>query len=191
MPPVCPKCGRHQLNGILCHECVNWQTEIDGFRAPFRFDGVIREAVHQLKYKNLRALATPLTRLLYDYLSTNPVSGEVLVPVPMHPKRLRERGYNQSVLLARKLGKLTNLEVIDNCLQRIKLAPPQARTLTVEERKINVSGAFSCRDRRMKGKRVLLIDDVCTSGATLEACAAAVKRGGASSVWGLTLAREI
>ena len=71
----------------------------------------MRQAIHQLKYRNLRALATLLAQLLNDYLITNPVLGEVLVPVPLHRKRLRERGYNQSSLLAKELGKLTNLPV--------------------------------------------------------------------------------
>ena len=191
MPPLCPRCGKPQSSGILCPACVGWQAKIDGIRSPFRFDGVVRQAIHQLKYRNLRALAEPLTELLNDYLATNPISGEVLVPVPLHQKRLRERGYNQSSLLAKELGKLTNLPVVDGCLIRQRHAPPQARTSTVEERRGNVDGAFACRGHRLNGKQVLLIDDVSTSGATLDACATALKAAGATSVWGLVLAREI
>jgi len=191
MPPLCPRCGKPQSSGILCPACVGWQAKIDGIRSPFRFDGVMRQAIHQLKYRNLRALAEPLAKLLNDYLSINPVPGEVLVPVPLHQKRLRERGYNQSSLLAKELGKLTNLPVVDDCLIRQRHAPPQARSSTVEERRSNVAGAFVCRDHRLQDKQVLLIDDVSTSGATLDACAAALKAAGATSVWGLVLAREI
>jgi ComF family protein len=151
----------------------------------------MRQAIHQLKYRNLRTLAVPLAQLLRDYLVSNPVPGDVLVPVPLHRKRLRERGYNQSCLLARELGKLISLPVVDDCLVRQRHAPPQARTTTVEERLSNVVGAFACRDRRLGDKQVLLVDDVSTSGATLDACAAALKAAGAKSVWGLTLAREI
>jgi len=151
----------------------------------------MRQAVYQLKYRNLRALAAPLAQLLNDYLITNPVPGKVLVPVPLHRKRLRERGYNQSSLLARKLGKLTSLPVVDDCLIRQRSAPPQARTSSVEERQRNVADAFACHDQRLRDKQVLLIDDVSTSGATLDACAAALKAAGATSVWGLALAREI
>ena len=132
-----------------------------------------------------------LARLLQDYLATNPMPGEVLVPVPLHRKRLRERGYNQSSLLAKELGKLTNLPVVDDCLIRQRYAPPQARTSTVAERRSNVANAFTCRDNRLRDKQVLLLDDVSTSGTTLDACAAALKAGGAASVWGLVLAREI
>ena len=191
MPPLCPRCGKPQPSGILCPSCVGWQAKIEGIRSPFRFDGVMRQAIHQLKYRNLRALAAPLAKLLNDYLNTNPVPREVLVPVPLHQKRLRERGYNQSNLLAQELGKLINLPVVDDCLMRQRHAPPQARTLTLDERRSNVADAFTCRDHRLRHKQVLLIDDVSTSGATLDACAMALKAAGATSVWGLVLAREI
>jgi ComF family protein len=117
--------------------------------------------------------------------------GEVLVPVPLHRKRLRERGYNQSCLLSEELGKLSGLPVVSDCLVRQKNSPPQAKTSTVEERRDNVVGVFDCRDGRLRGKQVLLIDDVATSGATLDACAAVLKASGAVSVWALTFAREI
>ena len=151
----------------------------------------MRQAIHQLKYRNLRALVVPLARLLQDYLIANPVSVEILVPVPLHQKRLRERGYNQSSRLARELGKLANLPVVDDCLARQRHTPPQARTSSVDERRSNTANAFVCRDHRLRDKKVLLIDDVSTSGATLDACAAALKASGATSVWGLVMAREI
>ncbi|MFC1909899.1 ComF family protein [Chloroflexota bacterium] len=187
LPPICSRCGRPQFKDVICPECVNWKATIAGFRAPFRFEDVIREAIHQLNYNNLRILAKPLAELLYDYIKSNSIQGDVLVPVPLHTKKLRQRGYNQSLLLARHLGEA----VINGCLQRTRLASPQAVTATLEERRHNVSGAFSCRDRGVETKRILLIDDVCTSGATREACAEAFKAAGATSVWGITLAREI
>jgi len=191
MPPICPRCGKPQPSGILCPSCVGWQAEIEGIRSPFRFDGDIRQAIHQLKYRNLRALAQPLAKLLKDYLIANPMPGEVLVPVPLHQKRLRERGYNQSHLLARELGKFITLPVVDDCLIRQRHAPPQARTSSVDERQSNVVNAFACRNRELQDKQVLLIDDVATSGATLNACASTLKAAGASSVWGLVLAMEV
>lgn len=191
VPPICPKCGMPQSHTNLCPTCLSWQAEIDGIRAPFRFDGVVRQAIHQLKYRNLRALAGLLARLLNDYLLANPIPGEVLIPVPLHPKRLRERGYNQSQLLARELGRLAGLPVADDCLFRQYYSLPQARTSSVAERRGNVAGAFACRHRRLEGNSVILIDDVATSGATLDACARALKQAGVASVWGLVLAREI
>jgi ComF family protein len=191
VPPLCPHCGRPQASGIVCPSCRQRQTEIDGIRSPFRFDEVIRKAIHELKYRNLKAISPCLAELLADYLRSNPLPGEALVGVPLHPRRLRERGYNQSSLLARELSRRIDLPVIEDCLIRVKQAQPQVRAVDVEERRRNVADAFVCRDEKVSGKRIILIDDVCTSGATLESCAAALKNKGAASVWGLTLAREI
>lgn len=191
LPPLCPKCGRPQASGIVCPICRQRQTEIDGIRSPFKFEEVIRKAIHQLKYRNLKAISPCLAELLADYLRSNPLPGEVFIPVPLHPRRLRERGYNQSSLLARDLGRSIDLPVIEGCLIRAKQAQPQVRAVNAEERRRNVADAFVCCDERISGKQVILIDDVCTSGATLESCALALKSKGATSVWGLTLAREI
>ena len=164
---------------------------IDGIRSPFRFEGVIRQAVHDLKYHNLRAISGCMAELMASYLRDTPITADVLVPVPIHLRRLRERGYNQSVLLAQDLSKMIDLPVVADCLLRVKDSLPQARTANVEERQSNVAGAFACKDERLSGRHVLLIDDVSTSCATLEACATALKSAGAFSVYGLTLAREI
>ena len=188
--PICPRCGTPQPGGILCPACVSHQHKIDGIRSPFRFEAVIRQAIHQLKYKNLRSIAEPLARLLSDYLTAYPVPGEVLVPVPLHRKRLRERGYNQSELLSKELGKLVKLSVMADCIIRQRHTPPQIRAASASERRSNVADAFTCRNN-LRNKKIILIDDVATSGATLDACAAALKDVGASSVWGLTLAREV
>lgn len=151
----------------------------------------MRQAIHQLKYQNLKAISASLAALLADYLLLTPLPGEALVPVPLHPRRLRARGYNQAALLAKELGKLMNLPVIMDCLIRVKEAKPQVRTTTVKERRENVTGAFVCRGDKINGKQIILIDDVCTSGATLEACATALKNNGAISIWGLTMVMEI
>jgi len=191
LPPLCPNCGRPQASGIICPDCWQRQTEIDGIRSLFRFDDIIRKAIHQLKYRNLKAISPCLAELLADYLISNPLPGEALMCVPLHTRRLRERGYNQSNLLARRLGERIDLPVIENCLIRVKQTQPQVRAADVEERRRNVADAFMCRDERVNGRQIILIDDVCTSGATLESCAVALKNKGATSVWGLTLAREI
>ena len=190
-PPLCPNCGKPQASGIVCPDCWQRRTEIDGIRSLFRFDEIIRKAIHQLKYRNLKAISPCLAELLADYLRSNPLPGEVLICVPLHPRRLRERGYNQSNLLARGLGKRIDLPVIEDCLIRVKQIQPQVRAADVEERRRNVADAFICRDERVSGRQIILVDDVCTSGATLESCAVALKSKGAASVWGLTLAREI
>ena len=190
-PPICPRCGRPQPGGVLCPSCISWQTAIDGIRSPFCFNGIIREAIHQLKYRNLRALSGQLAGYLRDFLIDYPLTVDLIVPVPLHPKRLKERGYNQSALLARDLGKFTGLPVAGNSLIRRQHTLPQAKTVSVTERRKNVAGIFHCEDIIIKNKQVLLIDDVSTSGATMDACARALKDAGADSVWGLALAREI
>jgi competence protein ComFC len=190
-PPVCPRCGRPQAAGPVCPGCADMEGEIDGIRAPFLFDGVIRQAVHELKYRNLRSLAPLLAAFLDDYLRTYPLEGDVLVPVPLHPRRLRERGYNQSARLAVALGRLSDRPVREDALVRTGFAPPQVRSSGEAERRRNVAGAFACpRPEAVRGKRVILIDDVATSGATLNAGAGALKAAGAVSVWGLVLALE-
>ena len=190
LPPFCRRCGKPETSGDFCPSCWGTHTAIDGIRSPFHYDGVIRRAVLELKYHNLRAISACLAELLAAYIQSTPVPGEVIVPVPLHPRRIRKRGYNQSGLLSHELGKLTALPVVEDCLARSKDSLPQARTTTADARRINVTDAFACRDRKFDGKHVILVDDVCTSGATLEACAVALKSGGAASVWGLTLARE-
>jgi ComF family protein len=190
-PPLCPKCGKPQPSGILCPACTNWKSDLDGIRSPFKFEGLIREAIHQFKYKNLRSLVEPLSLLLKEYYRDNPIPVQVIVPVPLHNRRLKERGYNQSELLSRWLSIQLGLPVNSQSLIRIKYILPQAKTLSVTERRENVEGSFACARSGIEGKQVLLIDDVSTSGATLDECASALKAAGAKSIWGLALAREL
>ncbi len=192
LPPQCQKCGKSEPTGFLCPSCWGWQSQIDGIRSPFRFEGIVREVVHALKYRNFRALSEPMAVLMADYLRSNSIPGNILVPVPLHYRRLKERGYNQSGLLVRELGKVVGLPVLYNVLHRVKDSSPQVRAASVTERYQNVKDAFVCKSSdEIAGKAVLLVDDVCTSGATLEACASVLKSAGAASVWGLTFAHEV
>jgi len=190
LAPLCPRCGRPEVNGIVCASCRQTAGEIDGVRSVFCFDRAVRQAVYQLKYRNLRAIAPLLAGLLADYVRSNPIPGDVLVPVPLHPSRIRVRGYNQSRLLAAELGRQLGMPLAEDSLVRVGYVGPQVKASDVAERRRNVADAFACRDRELYGKRVILVDDVCTSGATLDSCAAALKKEGVASVWGLTLARE-
>ncbi len=106
-----------------------------------------------------------MAKLMASYLKKYPVPGEVLVPVPLHQARLRERGYNQSELIAGELSRLTGLEVSEGCLIRRRNTPSQARTANVTERRKNIAGAFESRGNSLAGKKVILIDDVATSEA--------------------------
>jgi ComF family protein len=152
-------------------------------------EGVVREAIHNLKYRNYRALAPELGGLLALYVQENRIPATVIAPVPLHGLRIRERGYNQSELVARELGKLTGLSVETAYLKRTKNSSPQVSVANREERRRNAQGAFEALGD-LRGQKVLLIDDVCTTGSTLAACSAALKVRGALEVWGLTVARE-
>ena len=188
--PLCQRCGATVSEGNLCHSCINYPLTIDGIRSVFLFQSTVRQAILQLKYRHLKTIAAPLGQLLAEHLSSHPLKGEMLVPVPLHPKRLRERGYNQASLLAKELGQRAGLPVIEGPLVRVRDTVSQAKTASAIERRRNVKDAFVCHVG-LEGKQVLLIDDVCTTGATLDACATALKAAGAGSVWGLTVAREM
>jgi len=187
--PYCQRCGTPLTEGNLCPSCINHPLSIDGIRSVFLFGGTVRQAIHQFKYRHIKAVSAPLGSLLAGFLSTYPLPGDVLMPVPLHPRRLRERGYNQAALLAWETGKITGLPVRDGLLLRQRDTITQARAASAAERRSNVRDAFAC-ERELQGERILLIDDVCTTGATLDACAVALKAAGAGTVWGLTAARE-
>jgi len=157
----------------------------------FEYGGTIRQAILQLKYHNIRTLADPLSRFLAEYLSEHDLSFDIIIPVPIHRRRLRERGYNQTALLARRLSRMARIPVMEGALIRTRHTPSQAKSDSVEQRRENIRDAFSCVSWNVSDKHILLIDDVCTSGATLNSCAASLKSAGAASVWGLTLAKEI
>ena len=150
---------------------------------------VVRTAVYSLKYHNIRAAAPELGQLLAQYLDSHPIPAEVIVPVPLHPRRLRSRGYNQKALLTREMGRLIGLSVNQGLIARIKDTPLQVEASRLEERRSNVAGAFTCLGKA-EGQAVLLVDDVVTTGSTMSACAATLKAAGAASVWGLSLTRE-
>jgi competence protein ComFC len=148
----------------------------------------MREAIHSFKYRYMRALAVPLGEMLVDFWAENRLPVDVLVPVPLHRRRVRERGYNQSRLLAEHLGHSVGVPVVCDALRRTRYTVSQTH-LSADERRQNVAGAFFCANLSLQDKRALLIDDVCTTGSTLEACSVALRAGGARSVWALTLAR--
>ena len=188
-PPVCLQCGlpadAHSTDAP-CHV----PPFLDGLRACAFHSGPLRAAIHHLKYRDLTALAAPLGQMMADAWAA--LDGnwlpQAVVPVPLYPRRQRQRGYNQSALLARELAVALQLPVLDNLLQRVKATVPQV-DLDVEQRRINVQDAFRCEPGSVAGLSVLLVDDVCTTGATLSAACRALKEAGASSVLAYTLAR--
>lgn len=174
----------------LCRRCQRSRPAFTGLRAPYVFRSGARELVHGLKYQHQAVLAAPMAGLLFCFLKDNPLPADVLVPVPLFPRRRRVRGYNQSALLAHALARQLALPVEKRTLVRARNTASQAETRNADERRVNVRGAFECRSYQLAGKRVLLIDDVSTTGATVDACARALREAGATSVWALTFARE-
>ena len=162
--------------------------QIDSIRSVALFEGVLREVIHGLKYENVRDLADHLGDMLVDYWRDHNWSADALVPVPLHPRRQRERGYNQSLLLARRVERTIGVPVVSGVLCRHRYTMSQTH-LGKQERRQNVAGAFLCVDDRLAGKNVVLIDDVCTTGSTLESCSVALYARGTRSVRALTLAR--
>ena len=164
---------------------------LEGLRSLYVFCEGARDLVHALKYSYHSTLASPMGELMARYLEGTPLIADVLVPVPLHPRRQRTRGYNQSLLLAREMSLRSGLPLAARALLRRRDTPPQARAVEASARRRNVAGAFDCRPGAVAGRRVLLVDDVTTTGATLDACARVLlAQGGASSVWALTFARE-
>ncbi len=145
-------------------------------------------SVHPLKYERLSGLAEPFGEMLAAYWCAAQLAADWLIPVPLHPSRERDRGYNQSELLACSLARRVDVPVSGKGLRRTRATAVQM-TLNAAKRRENVAGAFECIEVRVRNARVIVIDDVGTTGATLEACAQAVLKAGAASVMGLTLAR--
>jgi ComF family protein len=173
---------------ILCAPCRAHVSNLVNLRSVGYYATPLREAIHALKYSGVRALAEPLSALLADCLKVWSPPIEVIVPVPLHRSRVRYRGYNQASLLAQALGQRVCLPVCGDCLERQRATRSQVG-LTAPERHSNVAGAFACTTNSLHGTRVLLVDDVFTTGATLEASAQALLAAGALGVWALTLAR--
>jgi len=173
-----------------CERCRAQRPAVLETRSVFVFGGAMREALHALKYRGVSALAPQLAGEMAGLLRKWSPPVDCIVPVPLTTTRRRQRGYNQAELLGRELGRAAGLPQPSAALSRLHYAGPQARSPDEESRRRNVAGAFRADPRLASGRAVLLIDDVTTSGATLNACAAALLDAGAASVRALTLARE-
>lgn len=191
--PACHRCAAPMKSGSLCQKCASSprQAGVDRLVAAYQYDGAVREAIHALKYEGLRAVAPELGRLMADVPALRRMEVDIVVPVPVHPSRLRSRGYNQSELLAKEVARRLSLPLDARAARRVRNSPPQARTPDERQRARQVEGAFEGAPDRVSGKRVLLVDDVATTCSTLNACAGALKTAGAVSVAAVVLAREV
>lgn len=187
--PLCPSCGR-QLEGPsqACPSCAERPLPLNQVRAPLRYAEPTNTLIHQLKYEGYFALAGPLAAYMIAEWPAWEMPVDLIVPIPLHPRRERRRGYNQSALLARHVAGAVGLPVDGDALRRNRHTRPQVE-LNPRERHENVQGAFSAEPARVSGRSVLLIDDVFTTGATMSAAAEALVAAGAVSVSGYCLAR--
>jgi len=175
---LCPLCSTPTTYGERCGACLKAAPHFASTVALFRYDFPADRLIQALKYAHQLAVAAWLGKLLSQRLGENPC--ELLIPLPLHPERLRQRGFNQSVEIARPLARALHLPLTLDTLSRTRATPPQAE-LALKERARNVRGAFEC-SQDLGGRSVLLIDDVMTSGATLNECARVLKLHGASRV---------
>jgi ComF family protein len=184
--PWCIRCGAPE--GVIECRCDRLPVEIDMARSAGPHAGWLRHAIHHFKYGGEPARAHHLASLMIDAARSLP-SIDGIVPVPLHDRRRRTRGYNQSELLSRELSEMIGVPVLP-ALIRTRNTPQQAR-LSREERATNVKDAFAIAPRAELGSRsLLLLDDVMTTSATVTACARALKEAGAGWVGVLTLTRE-
>jgi len=194
-PPVCPVCGipfgSISEENHLCEKCMRKRPFFDSLGAPYIYEGRIMDAIHQMKYASKTYLADSLGHLMASFAIRWLDSMEelLIMPVPLHPKRLRERGFNQALLLARAIMPVLGAELDFLSLKRVIYTRSQTG-LNSEERKRNVRRAFIMdRQRGLKGKTVLLVDDVATTGNTMNECARVLKKAGVERVFCLALAR--
>jgi len=201
--PLCPTCGRPFLDtggeDHLCGSCLMRSPYFERARAwaCYPTEAIeghpLRDVLQRFKYGRKLSLGKPLGRLMARACAPffHDCTFDVIVPVPLHPKRLRWRGFNQALVLAREVGRGWGVPVDPFILVRSRETPPQTQ-LAEEERRKNVRGAFALgRGKTVQERFVLLVDDVYTSGATVNECSRTLCRGGAKGVYVLTLARAV
>ena len=189
---ICQICGEPQSGAsrTVCRRCRISEIFYSELRSWALFEGPLQKAIHQLKYKRDLGLGEKLARPLCDLLRKNQWNVDLVTAVPLDNVKQRERGFNQSLYLARPLAFEANLPIIPAAIKRVKITKSQVG-LSAEERRINVADAFLADRRLVGGKSILIIDDVVTTGSTINSCAAALVKSDSAKVYCLTLARSI
>lgn len=174
----------------VCSRCSSLRPSYNQLRSWVVFDGEIRNAIHNLKYQKDLSLAEIFSRPLIRLVSELPWKIDIVIPVPLSENRLKERGYNQAALLALPISLAMGYRYKPKALRRVRDTESQVG-LSLTQRRTNVSGAFIAEEKIVYRKNILLVDDVATSGATLNACADALFFAQANDVNAITLARAM
>ena len=186
---TCLKCGERTSENLqLCGDCIALPPPLDRLVPIFRYGGPVRSAVHALKYRHIIAIAPEMAKTMSAHSFATRANLDCVAPVPAHTDRLRERGYNQTSLLAKEIACNLQLRFLDDALTKTRATQSQVE-LTRHQRAVSLIGAFEA-NYRFDDAHVLLIDDVCTTGNTLMNCAAALKRAGARRVSAIVFAKE-
>jgi competence protein ComFC len=186
--PLCRRCGAELDSARASCGCKGRLRALARLRSAVAYEGPVESAVHRFKYQGWRRLAAPLAQLLAERLVIEGLASSMVVAVPLHPDRHRQRGFNQAELLARELRQRLELGKPTGRLLRVRATIPQVGNDRLH-RWQNVRDAFAWRGPALDGSPLMLVDDVATTGATLEACATALKSAGAGPVIGVTVAR--
>lgn len=185
--PVCSVCGRQAIGGVTHPGCKS-KYGLDGLVVACRYKDVVKIAIVKVKYKWVYDIEKVFVDLLVERLWKFDLPEDlILVPVPLHSKRKRWRGFNQSEILAKSLAERFGVHFSDSLVRTRETATQVG--LKRDERRKNVKDAFSLKNSAdVRGKNILLVDDVFTSGATMNDCCRVLKRAGAKSVWGMAVA---
>jgi ComF family protein len=174
--------------GLTCGNCMHSEPPFKQARSFGIYDGVLKKAINLFKYQGVKRLAKPLSDMI---IKMQLPKVEVLIPVPLFKTRLKQREFNQSALIASHLSKFLDIEILINCLIKVKDTAPQVG-LSSRERLRNIRNAFRVsRENLIKGKDILLIDDVVTTGSTIRECSRVLKHAGASDIYVISLAHGI
>jgi ComF family protein len=187
--PYCPKCKRITKNGQFCSNCRK-NTFLTGIIISAYYREPLKEAIHHYKYQGIKDLKNQLSSLIIDRLKNNLPRGEkILIPIPLYKRKELERGFNQSKKITEIISSYFNIPLVGNLLVRRKQTLPQIN-LKLKERSENIKDAFELLPKnKIKGKTILLVDDVTTSGATLNEAAKILRQAGAKEIWGVVIAQ--